>query len=175
MGRNSRIKTKKRNLSKSPNGLYINSNTLGELEKEFVETTKKKWLGETEDRLRAIYLVAEKEAFMKLVALVVLGNKELFGHGRQRLAKIVDHLLFQYSCIMSGHVSHEDITKLVEEETGIHVALTDEETDVLLRYAIDESPEHANEVFREYVKKGRNDGKLSSGAKTKNNKKKEAV
>ncbi len=155
--------------------MYVNKHTLGELEKEFVETTKKKWLGETEDRLRAVFLVAEKEAFMKLVALAVLGNKELFGHGRQRLAKMVDYLLFQYSCIMSGHVSHEDITKLVKEETGIHVALTDEETDVLLRYAIDESPARSNEAFREYITKGRNNGKLSSGAKAKNKKKEKAV
>ena len=127
MGRNSRVKTKKKNLSRSSKGVYINSRTLNELEKEFVDTTKDKWLKETEERLKAVFLVAEKEAFMKLAALTVLGNKELFGHGRQRLAKIVDYLLFQYSCIMSAHVSHEDLIGLVKDETGICMTLTEEE------------------------------------------------
>ena len=175
MGKNSRAKTKKKNLSIGSKGMYVNKHTLGELEKEFVETTKKKWLGETEDRLRAIFLVAEKEAFMKLAALTVLGNKELFGHGRQRLAKIVDYLLFQYSCIMSAHVAHEDLIGLVKDETGICMTLTKEEKDVLLHYAVDGSSERSNKAFKELIEKGRKDGRFSSGAKAGKQKKEKAV
>lgn len=175
MGKNSRAKTKKKNLSIGSKGMWVNKYTFGDVKDEFVDAAKKEWLRETEDRLRAIFLVAEKEAFMKLAALTVLGNKELFGHGRQRLAKMVDYLIFQYSCIMSAHVSYEDLIELVKEETGICMTLTEEETDVLLHYAVDESSERSNEAFRELVEKGRKDGRFSSGAKAGKQKKEKAV
>lgn len=175
MGRNSRAKTKKKNLSLGSKGMWLNKHTFGDVKDEFVDAAKKEWLRETEDRLRAIFLVAEKEALMKLAALTVLGNKELFGHGRQRLAKIVDYLLFQYSCIMSDHVSYEDLISLVKEETGICMTLTEEETDMLLHYAVDESSEQSNEAFRKLVAKGRKDGRFSSGAKAGKQKKEKAV
>lgn len=175
MGRNSKIKTKKKNLSRTSKGVYINSKTLSEIEGEFVNTTKNKWMRETEERLRAVFLVAEKDAFMKLAALTVLGNKEKFGHGRKRLGDIVDFLLFQYSCIQSAHVSTDDITKLVEDETGIRIAMTDEESDVLLKYAMEENVERSNEAFKELIEKGRKNGRFSPDTKTKAKKKKEAV
>lgn len=175
MGRDNRIKTKKKNLSISSRGIYINSDTLNELEKEFVSTTKSKWMKETEKYLRAVFLTAEKEAFMKLVALTVLGNKEKFGHGRKRLGDIVDYLVFQYSCIQSAHVSTDDITKLIEDETGIRVAITNEESELLLKYAVGESTERSNEEFKKLIEEGRKNGRFSPGAKTKIKKKKEAI
>ena len=112
---------------------------------------------------------------MKLAALTVLGNKEKFGHGRKRLGDIVDYLVFQYSCIQSAHVSTDDITKLVEDETGIKVAMTDKESDVLLRYAMEESTERANEEFRKLIEEGRKNGRFSSHTKAKNKKQEKTI
>lgn len=161
MGKKNRV-TKK--ASAKSRGLYINERTLKEAESEFKRKTKREWLEETEERLRLIYAVADRNAFLKNMYVTLMTNRDLFGHGAQRLKRAADHMIFEYECLDSEHVSYKDMVKLVKEETGIEIAFTDEELNMMLEYGFEHGVEGVREKFHELKGGGAADGDKSKRA-----------
>ena len=53
------------------------------------------------------------------IPIYVLRHK--YGFGKKRLTDFIEHILFQYACLDSDHVSIEDMRHLIKAETGIEV------------------------------------------------------
>lgn len=159
MGKKNRVTRKD---SAKSRGLYINERTLKEAEGKFKRKVKREWLEETEERLRLIYAVADKNAFLKNMYVTLMTNRDLFGHGTQRLKRAADHMIFEYECLDSEHVSYEDMIKLIKDETGIEIAFTDDELNLMLEYGFEHGVEGVKEKFHEL--KG---GEVADGNKSK--------
>lgn len=144
MGKNSRIK---KNSSKRK--IIIDEKTLRQAEKEFSAKAKKEWLKETEERLRLIYAVAERNAFLKNMYVTLLTNRDVFGHGKARLERAVEHMIQQYECIDSDHVTLEDMIGCIKAETGVDVSFTTEEVDEMLNYGFKHGVEGVKDKFHE--------------------------
>ena len=144
MGKNSRTK---KNSSKKK--IIIDEKTLRQAEREFSAKAKKEWLKETEDRLRLIYAVAERNAFLKNMYVTLLTNRDVFGHGKARLERAVEHMIRQYECIDSEHVTLEDMIGCIKAETGVDVSFTTEEVDEMLNYGFEHGIEGVKDKFHE--------------------------
>lgn len=144
MGKNSRTK---KNSSKRK--IIIDEKTLRQAEKEFSAKAKKEWLKETEERLRLIYAVAERNAFIKNMYVTLLTNRDVFGHGKARLERAVEHMIRQYECIDSDHVTLEDMIGCIKAETGVDVSFTTEEVDEMLNYGFEHGIDGVKDKFHE--------------------------
>lgn len=144
MGKNSRTK---KNSSKRK--IIIDEKTLRQAEKEFSAKAKKEWLKETEERLRLIYAVAERNAFLKNMYVTLLTNRDVFGHGKVRLERAVEHMIRQYECIDSDHVTLEDMIGCIKAETGVDVSFTTEEVDEMLNYGFEHGIDGVKDKFHE--------------------------
>ena len=144
MGKNSRTK---KNSNKRK--IIIDEKTLRQAEKEFSAKAKKEWLKETEERLRLIYAVAERNAFLKNMYVTLLTNRDVFGHGKARLERAVEHMIRQYECIDSDHVTLEDMIGCIKAETGVDVSFTTEEVDEMLNYGFEHGVEGVKDKFHE--------------------------
>lgn len=144
MGKNSRTK---KNSSKRK--IIIDEKTLRQAEREFSAKAKKEWLKETEERLRLIYAVAERNAFLKNMHVTLLTNRDVFGHGKARLKRAVEHMILQYECIDSDHVTLEDMIGCIKAETGVDVSFTTEEVDEMLNYGFEHGVEGVKDKFHE--------------------------
>lgn len=60
-------------------------------------------------------------AFITTLAIPIYVLRHKYGFGKKRLTELMDHVLFQYSCIDTDHVSLEDMRKLILDETGVEV------------------------------------------------------
>jgi len=61
------------------------------------------------------------EAFIVTMAIPIYVLRHKYGFGKKRLSEFLDHVLFQYECISSDHVTLTDMQKLILEETGVNV------------------------------------------------------
>lgn len=61
------------------------------------------------------------EAFIVTMAIPIYVLRHKYGFGKKRLTDFIEHILFQYSCLDSDHVSIEDMRNLIKAETGIEV------------------------------------------------------
>ena len=61
------------------------------------------------------------EAFIVTMAIPIYVLRHKYGFGKKRLTDFIEHILFQYSCLDSDHVSIEDMRHLIKAETGIEV------------------------------------------------------
>lgn len=143
MGKNSRAK------KNNKKNIVITEKTLRQAEKEFSAKAKKEWLKETEERLRLIYAVAERNAFVKNMYVTLLTNRDVFGHGKARLERAVEHMIRQYECIDSDHVTLEDMIGCIKAETGVDVSFTTEEVDEMLNYGFEHGVEGVKDKFHE--------------------------
>lgn len=143
MGKNSRAK------KNNKKNIVITEKTLRQAEKEFSAKAKKEWLKETEERLRLIYAVAERNAFLKNMYVTLLTNRDVFGHGKARLKRAVEHMIRQYECIDSDHVTLEDMIGCIKAETGVDVSFTTEEVDEMLNYGFEHGVEGVKDKFHE--------------------------
>lgn len=143
MGKNSRAK------KNNKKNIVITEKTLRQAEKEFSAKAKKEWLKETEERLRLIYAVAEHNAFLKNMYVTLLTNRDVFGHGKARLERAVEHMIRQYECIDSDHVTLEDMIGCIKAETGVDVSFTTEEVDEMLNYGFEHGVEGVKDKFHE--------------------------
>lgn len=143
MGKNSRAKKNNRK------NIVITEKTLRQAEREFSAKAKKEWLKETEERLRIIYAVAERNAFLKNMHVTLLTNRDVFGHGKARLERAVEHMIRQYECIDSDHVTLEDMIGCIKAETGVDVSFTAEEVDEMLNYGFEHGIDGVRDKFHE--------------------------
>lgn len=143
MGKNSRAK------KNNKKNIVITEKALRQAEKEFSAKAKKEWLKETEERLRLIYAVAERNAFLKNMYVTLLTNRDVFGHGKARLERAVEHMIRQYECIDSDHVTLEDMIGCIKAETGVDVSFTTEEVDEMLNYGFEHGVEGVKDKFHE--------------------------
>lgn len=143
MGKNSRAKKNNRK------NIVITEKTLRQAEREFSAKAKKEWLKETEERLRIIYAVAERNAFLKNMHVTLLTNRDVFGHGKARLERAVEHMIRQYECIDSDHVTLEDMIGCIKAETGVDVSFTTEEVDEMLNYGFEHGIDGVKDKFHE--------------------------
>ena len=143
MGKNSRAKKNNRK------NIVITEKTLRQAEREFSAKAKKEWLKETEERLRLIYAVAERNAFLKNMYVTLLTNRDVFGHGKARLERAVEHMIRQYECIDSDHVTLEDMISCIKAETGVDVSFTTEEVDEMLNYGFEHGIDGVKDKFHE--------------------------
>lgn len=143
MGKNSRVK------KNNKKNIVITERTLRQAESEFKAKAKKEWLKETEDRLRLIYAVAEQNAFLKNMYVTLLTNRDVFGHGKARLERAAEHMIRQYECIDSEHVTLEDMIGCIRAETGVDISFTPEEVDEMLNYGFEHGIEGVKEKFHE--------------------------
>lgn len=143
MGKNNRAK------KNNKKNIVITEKTLRQAEKEFSAKAKKEWLKETEERLRLIYAVAERNAFVKNMYVTLLTNRDVFGHGKARLERAVEHMIRQYECIDSDHVTLEDMIGCIKAETGVDVSFTTEEVDEMLNYGFEHGVEGVKDKFHE--------------------------
>lgn len=143
MGKNSRVK------KNNKKNIVITEKTLRQAEKKFSAKAKKEWLKETEERLRLIYAVAEHNAFLKNMYVTLLTNRDVFGHGKARLKRAVEHMIRQYECIDSDHVTLEDMIGCIKAETGVDVSFTTEEVDEMLNYGFEHGVEGVKDKFHE--------------------------
>lgn len=143
MGKNSRVK------KNNKKNIVITENKLRQAEREFSAKAKKEWLKETEERLRLIYAVAECNAFLKNMHVTLLTNRDVFGHGKARLERAVEHMIRQYECIDSDHVTLEDMISCIKAETGVDVSFTTEEVDEMLNYGFEHGIDGVKDKFHE--------------------------
>lgn len=143
MGKNSRVKKNNRK------NIVITEKALRQAEREFSAKAKKEWLKETEERLRIIYAVAERNAFLKNMHVTLLTNRDVFGHGKARLERAVEHMIRQYECIDSDHVTLEDMIGCIKAETGVDVSFTAEEVDEMLNYGFEHGIDGVRDKFHE--------------------------
>lgn len=64
---------------------------------------------------------ATDDAFIITLAVPLYVLRHKYGFGKKRLSEFLDHVLFQYECISSDHVTLTDMQKLILEETGVNV------------------------------------------------------
>lgn len=143
MGKNSRVKKNNRK------NIVITEKALRQAEREFSAKAKKEWLKETEERLRIIYAVAERNAFLKNMHVTLLTNRDVFGHGKARLERAVEHMIRQYECIDSDHVTLEDMISCIKAETGVDISFTTEEVDEMLNYGFEHGIDGVKDKFHE--------------------------
>lgn len=143
MGKNSRVK------KNNKKNIVITEKTLRQAEKEFSAKAKKEWLKETKERLRLIYAVAERNAFLKNMYVTLLTNRDVFGHGKARLERAVEHMIRQYECIDSDHVTLEDMISCIKAETGVDISFTTEEVDEMLNYGFEHGIDGVKDKFHE--------------------------
>lgn len=143
MGKNSRVKKNNRK------NIVITEKALRQAEREFSAKAKKEWLKETEERLRLIYAVAERNAFLKNMYVTLLTNRDVFGHGKARLKKAVEYMIRQYECIDSDHVTLEDMISCIKAETGVDISFTTEEVDEMLNYGFEHGIDGVKDKFHE--------------------------
>lgn len=143
MGKNSRVKKNNRK------NIVITEKALRQAEREFSAKAKKEWLKETEERLRIIYAVAERNAFLKNMHVTLLTNRDVFGHGKARLERAVEHMIRQYECIDSDHVTLEDMIGCIKAETGVDISFTTEEVDEMLNYGFEHGIDGVKDKFHE--------------------------
>ena len=143
MGKNSRVK------KNNKKNIVITEKSLRQAEREFSAKAKKEWLKETEERLRIIYAVAERNAFLKNMHVTLLTNRDVFGHGKARLERAVEHMIRQYECIDSDHVTLEDMIGCIKAETGVDVSFTTEEVDEMLNYGFEHGIDGVKDKFHE--------------------------
>lgn len=143
MGKNSRVKKNNRK------NIVITEKALRQAEREFSAKAKKEWLKETEERLRLIYAVAERNAFLKNMYVTLLTNRDVFGHGKARLERAVEYMIRQYECIDSDHVTLEDMIGCIKAETGVDISFTTEEVDEMLNYGFEHGIDGVKDKFHE--------------------------
>lgn len=143
MGKNSRVK------KNNKKNIVITEKKLRQAEREFSAKAKKEWLKETEERLRLIYAVAERNAFLKNMYVTLLTNRDVFGHGKARLERAVEHMIRQYECIDSDHVTLEDMISCIKAETGVDISFTTEEVDEMLNYGFEHGIDGVKDKFHE--------------------------
>lgn len=143
MGKNNRVKKNKHN------GLYLDERTLKKAEKEFSKKVREEWREETEERLRLIYAVAERNAFLKNMYVTFLTNRDVFGHGKSRLERAAEHMIFQYECIEDGHVTLEDMISCIKAETGVDISFSTAEINEILEYGFKHGIEGVKTKFHD--------------------------
>lgn len=93
-----------------------------EVKKEPVYNVKKQDLMQyAEKAANKLRQQAIDEAFIVTMAIPIYVLRHKYGFGKKRLTDFIEHMLFQYSCLDSDHVSIEDMRHLIKTETGIEV------------------------------------------------------
>lgn len=82
--------------------------------------------------------IAEYYAFMKLIYIAMIVTHDKFGHGKQRQTVLADGMINQYECLLSGHVSIEEIADEIYRITGHRFVVEDDELLEMARNAIGE-------------------------------------
>lgn len=77
----------------------------------------------TESEIRKIRKDAVDEAFLGLLAIPMLGARDVFGAGKIRLRRFLDVNLGWYEGVVEGTVRLKDLVDVLREECGLDIVL----------------------------------------------------
>lgn len=79
------------------------------------------------DFVNIVLLIAEQNAFLQMIYLTMMTARDKFGFGKERLTRLADGIINNYECILSGHVTLQEMSDEIYRITEHRFELSEDD------------------------------------------------
>ena len=90
------------------------------------------------DFVNIVLPIAEQNAFLQMIYLTMMTARDKFGFGKERLTRLADGIINNYECILSGHVTLQEMSDEIYRITEHRFELSEDDLLDMAKKAIGE-------------------------------------
>ena len=79
------------------------------------------------DFVNIVLPIAEQNAFLQMIYLTLMTARDKFGFGKERLTRLADGIINSYECILSGHVTLQEMSDEIYRITEHRFELSEDD------------------------------------------------
>lgn len=79
------------------------------------------------DFVNTVLPIAEQNAFLQMIYLTMMTARDKFGFGKERLTRLADGIINNYECILSGHVTLQEMSDEIYRITEHRFELSEDD------------------------------------------------
>lgn len=79
------------------------------------------------DVVNIVLPIAEQNAFLQMIYLTLMTARDKFGFGKERLTRLADGIINNYECILSGHVTLQEMSDEIYRITEHRFELSEDD------------------------------------------------
>ncbi len=79
------------------------------------------------DFVNIVLPIAEQNAFLQMIYLTMMTARDKFGFGKERLTRLADGIINNYECILSGHVTLQEMSDEIYRITEHRFELSEDD------------------------------------------------
>lgn len=79
------------------------------------------------DVVNIVLPIAEQNAFLQMIYLTLMTARDKFGFGKERLTRLADGIINSYECILSGHVTLQEMSDEIYRITEHRFELSEDD------------------------------------------------
>ena len=79
------------------------------------------------DFVNIVLPIAEQNAFLQMIYLTRMTARDKFGFGKERLTRLADGIINNYECILSGHVTLQEMSDEIYRITEHRFELSEDD------------------------------------------------
>lgn len=90
------------------------------------------------DVVNIVLPIAEQNAFLQMIYLTLMTARDKFGFGKERLTRLADGIINSYECILSGHVTLQEMSDEIYRITEHRFELSEDDLLDMAKKAVGE-------------------------------------
>lgn len=90
------------------------------------------------DFVNIVLPIAEQNAFLQMIYLAMMTARDKFGFGKERLTRLADGIINNYECILSGHVTLQEMSDEIYRITEHRFELSEDDLLDMAKKAVGE-------------------------------------
>lgn len=90
------------------------------------------------DFVNIVLPIAEQNAFLQMIYLTLMTARDKFGFGKERLTRLADGIINSYECILSGHVTLQEMSDEIYRITEHRFELSEDDLLDMAKKAVGE-------------------------------------
>lgn len=90
------------------------------------------------DVVNIVLPIAEQNAFLQMIYLTMMTARDKFGFGKERLTRLADGIINNYECILSGHVTLQEMSDEIYRITEHRFELSEDDLLDMAKKAVGE-------------------------------------
>ena len=102
---------------------------------KFLRQQKKEMYSDFE---QIILPIAEQNAFLQMIYLTMITAHDKFGFGKERLTRLADGIINSYECLLSGHVTLQEMSDEIYRITEHRFELSEDDLLEMAKKALGE-------------------------------------
>lgn len=90
------------------------------------------------DVVNIVLPIAEQNTFLQMIYLTMMTARDKFGFGKERLTRLADGIINNYECILSGHVTLQEMSDEIYRITEHRFELSEDDLLDMAKKAVGE-------------------------------------